>query len=126
MSPWEAALFGIAIGYEHTDIDTGFNRGNVESDGFTIAPYAGFLLDDLLSVDATLGYTRIDVDQFRTDPASGARITSGTISDRWFASANMNLFRPTKTGGLVHAPVSCTCATARRTSPRAMAVSAPK
>jgi len=93
ISPWESALFGIAVGYEFSDIDTGFNRGNVESDGFTIAPYAGFLLDDFLSVDGSLGYSRIDVDQFRTDPATGARITSDPVSDRWFATFNMNLFK---------------------------------
>lgn len=93
ISPWEAALFGIAIGYENSDIDTAFNRGNMQSDGFTVAPYAGFLLTDLLSVDAALGYTHVDIEQFRTDPATGARITSDPISDRWFGAFNMNLFK---------------------------------
>ena len=93
ISPWDRTLFGVAVGYENSDIDTGFNNGNQQSDGFTIAPYAGFLLTDLMSVDASLGYSRVSVDQYRTDPATGARINSDPASDRWFAMANFNLFK---------------------------------
>lgn len=92
ISPWENTVLGIAFGYETSDIDTRFNRGNQESDGFTIAPYIGYLLTDNWSVDAAVGYSSVDFDQYRTDPATGARITSSPDADRWFGTLNVNGF----------------------------------
>ena len=54
ISPWEKTVFGVALGYEFIDLDTEFNRGEAESTGFTIAPYFGALLSDVISV----GYKR--------------------------------------------------------------------
>ena len=90
--PWENTVFGMAVGYESSDIDTGFNRGNQETDGYTIAPYFGYLLTDTWSVDASVGYSRVSSDQFRTDPGTGARITSSPDADRWFGTLNVNGF----------------------------------
>ena len=90
ISPWEAVLFGVAVGYEDNDIDTDFNRGNEQTDGFTIAPYFGALLTDTWSVSFGFGYSNLDTDQFRTDPATGARITSAPDHDRWFGMLNLN------------------------------------
>ena len=92
ISPWENTVVGIAFGYETSDIDTRFNRGNQESDGFTIAPYIGYLLTDNWSVDAAVGYSSVDFDQHRTDPATGVRITSSPDADRWFGTLNVNGF----------------------------------
>lgn len=92
-SPWEQTLFGLAVGYETSDVDTRFNNGNQQSDGFTVAPYFGALISNVWSVDGSVGYSRVDVDQFRTDPATGARITSSPSSDRWFATFNINAFK---------------------------------
>lgn len=92
ISPWDNTVLGIAFGYETSDIDTRFNRGNQESDGFTIAPYIGYLLTDNWSVDAAVGYSSVDFDQYRTDPATGARITSSPDADRWFGTLNVNGF----------------------------------
>ena len=95
-SPWDNMIFGAALGYETTDADTTFNGGNVESDGLTIAPYMGIhLSDDLgvdfdVSADLSFGFSFLDVDQFRTDPATGARVTSNTDADRVFVSGNVN------------------------------------
>lgn len=91
--PWEQALFGLAFGYETSDVDTRFNNGNQQSDGYTIAPYFGVVISDTWSVDGSVGYSRIDIDQFRTDPASGNRIDSSPASDRWFATLNINAFK---------------------------------
>ncbi len=91
--PWENTVFGLAVGYEGSDIDTGFNRGNQETDGYTIAPYFGYLFTDTWSVDASVGYSRVSYDQFRTDPGiGGAHITSSPDATRWFGTLNVNGF----------------------------------
>ena len=92
IAPWENAVFGVAAGYERSNIDTNFNKGNQEADGYTLAAYVGYLLTKTWSVDASVGYSNIDSDQFRTDPATGARITSTPSSDRWFGTFNLNGF----------------------------------
>lgn len=90
ISPWENTVLGVAFGYEAGDIDTGFNRGNQEIDGYTVAPYAGFLFSENWSVDASIGYSLVDSDQYRTD--SGTRVTSSPTADRWFGTLNLNGF----------------------------------
>lgn len=90
--PWENTVFGVAVGYENSDIDTGFNRGNQETDGYTIAPYFGYLLTDTWSVDTSVGYSRVSSDQFRTEPVTDIRITSSPDADRWFGTLNVNGF----------------------------------
>ncbi len=89
-APWEPTVFGIAVGYENSDVDTTFNRGNQESDGYTIAPYFGGLLSDTWSVDFAFGYSNIDSDQFRIAPGTTTRITSSPDADRWFGAFNLN------------------------------------
>jgi hypothetical protein len=90
VSPTENTLFGVAFGYEFSDIDTDFNGGNQETDGFTIAPYFGLVLSDTWSVNASVGYSNVDSDQYRTDPLTAARITSSPSADRWFGALNLN------------------------------------
>jgi len=41
-------------------------------------------------VDASIGYSPVNTDQFRIAPATTAQITSSPSSDRWFGSANVN------------------------------------
>jgi len=81
-------VVGVALGVDRSDIDTAFNGGNAEVTGLTIAPYAGLLLTDALSVDAAIGYSLTTTDQFRTATGTSTRITSGPEGERWFASAN--------------------------------------
>jgi hypothetical protein len=90
ISPWERTVFGIAFGYENSDIDTKFNEGNQTTDGFTVAPYFGALLTDTWSVDFSFGYSNIESDQFRIAPGTTTRITSSPDADRWFAMLNLN------------------------------------
>jgi hypothetical protein len=87
-SPWERTVFGVAFGYENSDIDTGFNRGNMDSEGFSFAPYFGALLTDTWSLDFNFGYTTIDIDQYRT--AGATRVTSSPDAHRWFGTFNVN------------------------------------
>ncbi len=82
-------LGGVALGYESGDIDTSYNTGNIESDGFTIAPYAGYVLNRYLTLDVSGGYTFADYDMVR-NPAAGAPVTGSTEGDRWFLGGNLN------------------------------------
>ncbi|MEX2517448.1 MAG: autotransporter outer membrane beta-barrel domain-containing protein [Gammaproteobacteria bacterium] len=93
ISPWESTIIGLAVGYETSDLKTRFNQGESDSDGFTIAPYFGALLTDNASVDASIGYSRISFDQFRTDTITGQRITSKPDTDRFFATFNGSVFK---------------------------------
>ncbi|MBL1141224.1 MAG: autotransporter outer membrane beta-barrel domain-containing protein [Proteobacteria bacterium] len=85
------AVIGLALGFENSDIDTTFNNGNQNTDSFTIAPYFGAILDDVLSVDFNLGYSRVEYDQFRTFGTT--RITSSPQADRWFSALNLNAIK---------------------------------
>jgi len=84
----EGTILGVAFGYESSDIDTGFNGGNQDTDSFTIAPYFGAILDDILSVDFNIGYSRVEYDQYRTSGTT--RVTSSPEADRWFGAFNLN------------------------------------
>lgn len=89
-SPLESMVVGVALGYEFSDIDTKVNRGNIETDGYSVIPYVGILINDVLSVDGSFGYTHVKADQYRTDPASGTIITSTPESHRVFGMFNLN------------------------------------
>ena len=94
-SPRENMILGLAFGYENNDIDTVFNAGEQNIDGFTIAPYFGYLINQNFSVDLSIGYSSIDIDQFRlsTFDGLGLIINGDTDSDRWFVSGNLNAFK---------------------------------
>ena len=99
-SPWDNFVAGVALGYENTDVNSTFNGGGSDSDGFSVIPYLSADLSDQLGTedyqitfDMALGYGNIDHDQFRTDPTTGTRITGSTSSDRLFVLGNVNAFR---------------------------------
>lgn len=85
-------IFGISGGYENNDVDTLFNLGEMEVQGFSIAPYAAYLLTDNVSIDAAVGYSDLDIDQFRTEPG-GAMVRGDTDASRWFVMSNLNAFQ---------------------------------
>lgn len=93
MSPNENFVIGLAVGYEDSKIDTKFNNGEVNSGGFTFITYGTYMLDDTFSIDAIGGFSKINADQYRTDPDTAARITSSSDSDRLFFSGNLNASR---------------------------------
>lgn len=79
-------VVGLALGYETSDIDTTFNRGTIESDGFTIAPYLGFSLSKNWSIDLSGGYSDISYDTTRNSSA----VRGSFDGERWFVAANLN------------------------------------
>ncbi len=83
-------LLGVSLGFENTDIDTAYNGGNNETDGYTIAPYAAYLINNHFSVDVAAGYTTLSTDTDRIDNVAGGTIVGEFDADRWFTSANLN------------------------------------
>lgn len=86
-------VVGLAFLAEDNDVDTVFNTGSQKIDGFMVAPYFGYSLTDVFSIDGSVGYGGYDIDQVRTDPVTGTLVDGDTESDRWFASFNLNAFR---------------------------------
>ena len=94
-SPWDNYYFGVALGYDKTDIDTTFNGGQQDLSALSVVPYLSIALSDALdtdldfSMDMAVGYSSVDIDQFRL--AGATRITSSTSADRFFWSSNVNV-----------------------------------
>ncbi len=87
-SPVEGRVYGLAFSYESSEADTIYNSGNLTTDGITFVPYLGLLINDNWSFDASLGFSWLSNDQYRT--SSGTRITSAPDSRRMFFSSNLN------------------------------------
>ncbi len=85
---WKNTVMGVALGYDSTGLDTSFNGGNQDAKSYTIAPYFGWVMSDILSMDVNLGYSYVDYDQVRT--AGGTSISSTPSADRFFGSLNLN------------------------------------
>lgn len=79
-------ILGLATGYEQVDITTEYNNGSVEGESVSLSPYLGYVINDWLSVDATLGHTWIDY-EFRRN---GSAVKGSTKAGRWFGSTNLN------------------------------------
>lgn len=86
----ERFLLGAAFGYEDSQSDTPYNGGAVETDGFSINPYAALMLNDWLSVDMIGGRTWLKSDQFRVAPIDGSTTTASFDSRRYFVAGNVN------------------------------------
>jgi len=86
---------GVSLGFEDSDIDTLFNQGNIEADGFTVAPYLLYVINRWFTFDVSGGYSWLDYDQSRffdenpLDATPGRRLNGEFDSDRWFAAANL-------------------------------------
>jgi uncharacterized protein with beta-barrel porin domain len=100
--PWEGVVVGATFGYGNQDVNTRFNGGDQDVNDYTFAAYAAALLSANISIDASLGYANVDIDQERPvsafevaagTPLAGAgagRVASSTVdADRWFGSINV-------------------------------------
>ena len=92
-SPWEGTAFGLAVGYEDSQIDTFFNGGDFELEGFSVVPYAALYLSDYVGVDFDLtadflaGFSSLDLSTTRT--LGGATVSGSTESQRRFVAGNL-------------------------------------
>ena len=87
-------VVGLSLGYESTDIDTVYNGfggqdGNIDADGYTIAPYVGYKILDNVSANLTVGYSDLEYDTSRYDPNTGNKITGTTDAQRYFVNASV-------------------------------------
>lgn len=84
-------IAGMAVGYENADVDTIFNQGTIESDGATISPYIGFIINQYFTVDLSGGYSFGETDLSRIDLA-GTTVTGNMDWSRWFVAGNLNAY----------------------------------
>ncbi|MBT6277070.1 MAG: autotransporter outer membrane beta-barrel domain-containing protein, partial [Chromatiales bacterium] len=80
-------IVGLALGLESADTRTSANNGQSDSFGFTVAPYFAYLVNDAISVDFAVGYSRLSHDESR---GPGRAITGDTNTRRLFAAGNGN------------------------------------
>ena len=106
-------IAGLSLGFEDSDTDTNFNRGNVDTDGVTVSPYVLFLLNQYISVDGAVGYSDIDIDQDRTLPGTATVVTSSLTPSASSA-------RPGSTPASGAATGTSAVASATSTPPRTM------
>jgi len=78
-------VVGVALGYEDLDIDTAFNNGTFEGQGFGITPYLGMALTPQWSIQLLGGWTTVEYDTTRNNGA----ITSSFDADRIYGSASI-------------------------------------
>ncbi len=77
---------GLAFVYDRTNMDTTFNSGELEVNGYSFAPYAIVqLIQNRLFLAVSAGYSITDQDAKRTNNT----ITSSADGDRFFAAANL-------------------------------------
>ena len=79
---------GVAVTYEKINADLDFNNGDLDGDGYTIAPYFTMLLTDYLSMDVIAGYGLVDYDQDR----NSGYVKSSVDADRQFCEFTVNGF----------------------------------
>jgi len=79
-------VVGLSGGYEKLDIDTTFNTGTYEGNGFTLAPYVAIMPMRNLIVDFSGGMTWLDYDVSRT--VAGAKRTGSFDATRAFFGGN--------------------------------------
>jgi hypothetical protein len=85
-------IFGVAVSFETSNINTEFNLGNLEMDGFSINPYFAYLISDSWSIDLSLGYGSFETDQYRTPTPLllPATVDSNFDSTRDFVASNLS------------------------------------
>ncbi|MCD6292252.1 MAG: autotransporter outer membrane beta-barrel domain-containing protein [Deltaproteobacteria bacterium] len=87
----ESLVLGVSLVYENSDIDTDYNNGQLDQDGFTLAPYIGVVLNDYFTLAATVGYAWLDTDQQR-EKGFGHDVKSSLDSTRFFGSVHLDGF----------------------------------
>ncbi len=96
-SPREGLIMGLALGYETQEVDTYFNGGQQDVDGYTVVPYLALRLGEHYSLDLSFGYSSVDTDQFRLALVGGlpvgAQVSSAVDSERYFFSGNLTTNR---------------------------------
>jgi hypothetical protein len=89
-------VIGLSVGRDDTSVTTLFNSGNMDSEGITVAPYVAYELSshfpslpfDSLTADASVGFSKIDLDTER-QLVGGGVVLGDTDVTRKFATATL-------------------------------------
>jgi lipopolysaccharide assembly outer membrane protein LptD (OstA) len=98
-------LAGVSLAYTDSRVNMVFTKGSNNTTSYSVAPYVGYKINDMFSIDAVLGFGASEAD---TSSASGT-ITAKPKSDQTFLSANLTGtqwygdLQVTGKAGLVHA-----------------------
>lgn len=89
-------IFGVAISFETSNINTEFNLGNQKMDGFSLNPYFAYLISDTWSFDLSLGFGEFETDQYRTPTPLliPNTVDSNFDSSRDFIASNLSYSTP--------------------------------
>lgn len=88
---WDDKLtVGLSLGLDRTDIATGFNRGSLKGDGWSLAPYASYQIDQTWSVDGMLGFGE---NRLRSVDVTAGNVVGDSKSDRRFGAVNLSWTR---------------------------------
>ena len=79
---------GAFLSYANTDTTTPFNGGGSDTDAFSFGPYVSVMLNDIFTIDASVGYTFSSIDNRRV--AGGLTITGDQDAETWFGSVNLS------------------------------------
>lgn len=84
-------IFGVFGSYTHSDVDSPFNNGGVDSDLGTLGPYVAYTVNQFLALDLTLAGI-FGENHNRVGPPAGAVLTARGDQDTqgFFLSANAN------------------------------------
>lgn len=82
----DEVLVGAAAGYENTFLNTVFNQGSLQAEGYTIAPYAAYKFSDTTTADVLAGVTFLSYDTHR------ASIGGSYQAVRSMVSMNLNQY----------------------------------
>ncbi len=75
-------LIGAMVGYQHLDLDTGFNLGRLRNDGVSVGTYGALALSRHFSIDGHIGHTWSNYAESR--PGVSGRFDAS----RWFGNVD--------------------------------------
>ncbi|XPV75588.1 MAG: autotransporter outer membrane beta-barrel domain-containing protein [Desulfovibrio sp.] len=81
-------LTGVSLGYENSDVSLKFSGANIDTDGYTIAPYVAYGFADGWSVDGLVAYT------FQHARKTAGTTTGSFDGERTMISTNLNYAMP--------------------------------
>ena len=86
----EALATGLKVGVGDQPMDLDFNASGSDATGWTLSPYATWLINDWLSVGSSFSYSWLDYEQQRFDGLAGGRSGADFDAERWQLALNLN------------------------------------
>lgn len=91
----DSLIAGLSFSYDDTHAESelplaggGVNDANDDTNTYTVAPYAVFIIDEVFDIDGSFGFSWADTDSDRFNGATV--VTSDSDTDGWFFALNGN------------------------------------